>query len=129
MILVIDTQDQENYAAHQGFTGDYRWKMKGGSSYKITDVPGNVDPAEIVDLVRHKIEVRNNYFITEIIGWGLEEDGWMSPFETSQLEYEGEIQYREPEIEYSDLVADYAGDMMEYADQQADLDAEHYGAI
>jgi hypothetical protein len=108
MIIVIDTQDQENYAAHQGFTGEYRWKMKGGSSYKITDVPGNVDPAEIVDLVRHKIEVRNNYFITEIIGWGLEEDGWMSPFETSQLEYEGEIRYREPEIDYSELVAELA---------------------
>ena len=23
MILVIATQDQENYAAHQGFTGEY----------------------------------------------------------------------------------------------------------
>ena len=31
MMLVIRTQFQENYAAHQGFTGEYRWKMKGGS--------------------------------------------------------------------------------------------------
>jgi len=31
MMLVIRTQFQENYAAHQGFTGEYRWKMKGGA--------------------------------------------------------------------------------------------------
>jgi len=109
MIIVIQTQDQENYAAHQGFTGDYRWKMKGGSEYKITDIPGNVDPAEIVDLVRHKIEVRDNYFITEIVSWGLEEDDYLSWFEKSQLEYEGEITSPEPMIEYSDLVAEFSG--------------------
>ena len=109
MIIVIQTQDQENYAAHQGFTGDYRWKMKGGSEYKITDIPGSVDPAEIVDLVRHKIEQRNNYYITEIVGWSLEEDDYLSWFEKSQLEYEGEITSPEPAIEYSELIAEFAG--------------------
>ena len=39
MMLVIRTQFQENYAAHQGFTGEYRWKMKGGSEYKVKNVP------------------------------------------------------------------------------------------
>ena len=82
MMLVIDTQDRENYAAHQGFTGEYYWKMKGGQSYKILNVPQGADPAEIVELVRGDIEDSdNNYFRSEIIDYNLQDDGWMSPFE------------------------------------------------
>lgn len=32
MKLVIDTQIAENYAAHGGFTDEFRWKYKGGST-------------------------------------------------------------------------------------------------
>lgn len=103
MILVIETQDQENYAAHQGFTGDYRWKMKGGSSFKVTNLPQNVDPASVVEMIRLDIEdTTNDYFRSEIIDYHLEADDWMSPFEKSQLEYEGEIRYKEPTINYAD---------------------------
>lgn len=35
MRLVIETQDYENYNAHNGFDGTYRWKAKGGSTYVI----------------------------------------------------------------------------------------------
>jgi len=62
-----------------------------------------------VDLVRHKIEQRNNYYITEIVGWSLEEDDYLSWFEKSQLEYEGEITSPEPAVEYSELIAEFAG--------------------
>ena len=103
MMLVIDTQDRENYAAHQGFTGEYYWKAKGGSEYKITNVPTNVDLDEVVEMARGSIEQNNEYFQTTIIGYGLEEDGYLSWFEKSQLEYEGEIQCKEPTIEYSEL--------------------------
>ena len=109
MILVIDTQDRENYAAHTGFTGDYRWKMKGGSSIKITNIPTGVDPAEVVEMVRLDIEdLDNNYFRSEIIGWDIQSNDWLSPFEKSQLEYEGEIRYKEPEIDYRDYLAEVA---------------------
>ena len=103
MILVIATQDYENYAAHQGFNGEYYWKAKGGSEYKITNVPTNVDLDEVVEMARGSIEQNNEYFQTFIIGYGLEEDGYLSWFEKSQLEYEGEIQCKEPTIEYSEL--------------------------
>lgn len=107
-MLVIQTQDYENYAAHQGFTGEFRWKAKGGSEYKITDVPTNVDPAEVVELARGSIEQDNEYFQTTIIGYGLEPDTYLSWFEKSQLEYDGEIAFKEPTIEYSELNGAFA---------------------
>jgi hypothetical protein len=109
MILVIDTQDQENYAAHQGFTGDYYWKMKGGQSYKITNLPQGVDPAEVVEIIRADIEENNNFFRSDIIGYSLQADDWMSPFEKSQLEYEGEIRYPEPVVDYRDYLMEAIG--------------------
>lgn len=109
MMIVIATQDRENYAAHTGFTGEYYWKMKGGSEYKITDVPLNIDYASVVEMVRGQIEdLTNDYFQTEIIDWSVESDDYMSWFEKSQLEYDGVITYREPEIEYSELQAHHA---------------------
>ena len=104
MMIVIATQDRENYAAHTGFTGEYYWKMKGGSEYKITGVPLNIDYAEVVEMVRGEIEdLTSDYFQTEILGWSVESDDYLSWFEKSQLEYDGEIAYKEPEIEYSVL--------------------------
>jgi len=108
MMLVIATQDYENYAAHQGFTGEYRWKAKGGSEYKITNIPANTDLEEIVDMVRSEIERDDEYFQTTIIGYATQPDDYLSWFEKSQLEYEGEITFKEPEIEYSDINNQYA---------------------
>lgn len=108
MMLVIATQDYENYAAHQGFTGEYRWKAKGGSEYKITHIPANTDLEEIVDMVRGEIERDDDYFQTTIIGYATQPDDYLSWFEKSQLDYEGEITFKEPEIEYSDINNQYA---------------------
>jgi hypothetical protein len=103
MMLVIATQDYENYAAHQGFTGEYRWKAKGGSEYKITNIPANTDPAEIVELVRGEIEQDNEYFQTTILGYSIQPDDYLSWFEKSQMDYEGSIQFAEPSIEYNEI--------------------------
>ncbi len=108
MMLVIQTQDYENYAAHQGFTGEYYWKAKGGSEYKITNIPANTDLDEIVELVRGQIEQDNPYFQTSIVSYGVEPDTYLSWFEKSQLEYDGEIQFKEPEIEYSEINGEFA---------------------
>jgi hypothetical protein len=106
MMLVIDTQDRENYAAHNGFTGEYYWKMKGGQSVKVINIPKGVDPSTIVEAVRSDIEdLDNNYFRSEIIDYNLQEDGWLSCFERSQLEYEGIIVAPEPTIDWSKAVA------------------------
>lgn len=127
MMIVIQTQDYENYAAHQGFDGAYYWKAKGGSEYKITGVPAQADIDAVVDMVRSEIERNDDYFQTTIVGYGVQPDDYLSWFEKSQLEYEGEITYREPVIEYAELNNRYE-DPAEYAEQSADLDAEYYGA-
>jgi hypothetical protein len=99
MMLVIETQRYENY----GTETDPYWKAKGGSEYKILGVPANVDLDEVVTLVRGDIEKSNDYVQETIIGYGLEADDWLSGFERSQLEYDGDIEFPEPFIEYSDL--------------------------
>jgi hypothetical protein len=103
MMLVIQTQDYENYAAHQGFTGEYYWKAKGGSEYKVTNIPANIDLDEIVSIVRDQIEQDNDYFQTSIIGYGTQPDDYLSWFEMSQLDYDGEITCKEPTIEYTEI--------------------------
>lgn len=125
MIVVIQTQDRENYAAHQGFTGEYYWKNKGGSEFKITDVPADADIDAVVDLARDSIEEDNEYFQTTIIGYAVEADDYLSWFEKSQLEYDGEINYPEPQISFRALEARYTDPRAE-AERSADLDAVYY---
>ena len=107
MMLVIETQCYENYAWNEdgsiGTGQNAYWKAKGGSSYKILGVPTDVDLDEVVSMVRSNVERSNDYVRETIIGYGLEADDWLSGFERSQLEYEGQIQFSEPVIEYSDL--------------------------
>ena len=107
MMLVIETQCYENYAWNEdgsiGTGQNAYWKAKGGSSYKILGVPTDVDLDEVVSMVRSNVERSNDYVRETIIGYGLEADDWLSGFERSQLEYEGQIQFSEPCIEYSDL--------------------------
>jgi len=115
MMLVIQTQDYENYAAHQGFTGEFYWKAKGGSEYKILGVPNGVSMDEVFNVARLEIEQNNDYFQTTTIGYSLEADDYLSWFEKSQLEYDGEIEFPEPFIEYSDLAA--LKSVQQYEDQ------------
>jgi len=105
MMLVIRTQYMENYGAHdwdgKGECPQY-WKMKGGSEYKILGVPLNIDHQEVVDAA--EVERNNDYCREYIIDWSIEADDYLSSFEKSQLEYEGEIQFAEPTMEYAELV-------------------------
>lgn len=96
MMLVIHTQDHENYG--------YRWKAKGGSEYKVLGVPSNIDVDALVDTLRSEIEVDNDSFRSTIIGYNLEQDDYLSHFERDQMEYEGKIVFPEPTLEYSDFV-------------------------
>ena len=127
MLLVIQTQDRENYGAHDwDGEGDcpQHWKFKGGSYYKITNVPADVDIIEVVAMVRENIEESSDYYHVDIVGYELEVDGWTSDFEKSQLEYDGEIVYPEPTIDYGDIKAVFD---REYADWSANIDAHSYG--
>lgn len=110
MKIVISTQVYENYGAHDwDGTGEcpQYWKAKGGSEYIIENVEAFVKMNEffgkncemIVDGIRSKIEQDNVGYREHILGWSIEEDSYMSWFEKSQLEYDGEIRCYEPRID------------------------------
>jgi len=72
MKLVITTQIRENYAAHNGFTGEYYWKMKGGNTYVVENLSSkHVD--KILDngipTLTKLIEEKSDYFEEYVIGW------------------------------------------------------------
>jgi hypothetical protein len=112
MMLVISTQVYENYAWNEdgsiGTGENAYWKAKGGSEYKILGVPFDSDIEEVVGLVRGQIEKKNDYYEEVIVGYGFESDDYLSFFEKSQLEYEGEIAFAEPTVEYSELIGEAA---------------------
>ena len=98
MKLHIYTQDQENYGAHdwdgEGECPQY-WKFKGGSDFFVPmgSCINSETATAIVMAVRGDIEENNDYFRCQIIGWDIVADDFMTEFEKSQLEYEGEIRY------------------------------------
>lgn len=106
--LVIDTQFKENYGAHawdgEGECPQY-WKFKGGSSYKVrVDFDPEYEWAEvyvdrILDAVRGELEWADDYSEQYILGWSLEDNDWLSDYEKSQLEYDGEVMFPEPVLE------------------------------
>jgi len=109
MMLVIRTQYMENYGAHDwDGTGEcpQYWKMKGGSEYKITNVPLNIDYQEVVSMAN--VETANEYCREYVLDWSIESDDYLSWFEKSQLEFDGEITSKEPVIEYSELNGAFA---------------------
>jgi hypothetical protein len=97
MKLHITTQYMENYGAHdwdgEGECPQY-WKFKGGEDffYQL----GSVEPSaehieELIHVLRNRIEWDDVGSRQYIVGYGIVEDDFMTPFEKSQLEYEGRI--------------------------------------
>jgi hypothetical protein len=109
MMLVIRTQFMENYGAHdwdgEGECPQY-WKMKGGSEYKVTNVPLNIDYQEVVSMAN--VEKNNEYVREYILDWSIEDDSYQSWFEKSQMEYDGKVVCPEPTVEYSELNGAFA---------------------
>lgn len=101
-MIVVETQYMENYgSAEQPY-----WKAKGGSSYKILNVPLNQDLNAVVAAAN--IGYKNDYAEEYVIGWSVQNDDYLSEFERSQLDYEGKITFPEPTLEYGELVDAYA---------------------
>jgi hypothetical protein len=99
MQLLITTQTQENYGAHDwdgvGECPSY-WKFKGGQDYKYalgSALRNDETLAEIVEHFRSEIEEDNDYYRNHIIGYEVVADDYLTEFERSQLEYEGSITY------------------------------------
>ena len=107
MMLVIHTQFYENYGAHDwDGTGEcpQYWKAKGGSDYKILDVPLNIDYTQFVKFALGDIESDTEYSREYMIDWSVESDDYLSWFEKSQLENDGVITYKEPTMTYQEVL-------------------------
>ena len=96
-MLVITTQYYENY----GSTENPYWKAKGGEDYKITNVPLNIDFAEVVAAAG--IGYVNDYAKEFVIDWFIEGDDYLTDYERSQIKYDGSIVYPAQTLEYSNL--------------------------
>ena len=91
MKLVIQTQIRENYAAHNGFNGEYYWKMKGGNTYVVRDLsPRQSERAKGgIPTLTKLIEEKNDYYEEYILGFEVVEDDsyeceeWETPIEFS----------------------------------------------
>ena len=90
MKILITTQYRENY----GTVEEPYWKFKGGEDYFIEGVaPLKTAPGLLVEQVRGEIEYANPMSEEYILDWELVADDYMTEFERSQLEYDGEIRY------------------------------------
>ena len=88
MKLIIEMQDEENYAAHNGFDGNFRWKYKIGSTYVINNVDVN-DLDAIVKEVEPFISEDSEYFKSYISTWYVLADDEDTEYVKSQKEYAG----------------------------------------
>jgi hypothetical protein len=107
VMLVIRTQIHENYGAHDwDGTGEcpQYWKAKGGTEYKILDVPLNINYNEFVKFTLTGIETDTDYFNEYMVDWTVEEDNYLSWFERSQLQFDGAIVYKEPTMTYEQVM-------------------------
>jgi len=107
VMLVIRTQIHENYGAHDwDGTGEcpQYWKAKGGTEYKILDVPLNINYNEFVKFALTGIETDTDYFNEYMVDWTVEEDNYLSWFERSQLQFDGAIVYKEPTMTYEQVM-------------------------
>ena len=107
MMIVIRTQFHENYGAHdwdgEGECPQY-WKAKGGSEYKILDVPLNIDYNEFVKFALTGIETDTDYSSEYMVDWSMESDDYLSWFERSKLEFDAAITSKEPTMTYQQVL-------------------------
>lgn len=105
MMIVLRTQYRENYGTPEA----PHWKCKGGSEYKITNIPDSITEQEMLVLVDKLlsnpfIQYSNSMSEQYLLNWSTEEDTYKSDFERGQLEWDGEILFPEPIIEYAETL-------------------------
>jgi hypothetical protein len=105
MKLLITTQVYENYAIREdgsvGTGADAYWKAKGGSEYVVKNFKDAKRMTEVLMALRGKIETDNDYFREYIVNFEIVADDYLTEFERSQLEYDGEIAFPARELELS----------------------------
>ena len=88
--IYVMTQNYENY----GSEDEPYWKPKGGSDYFIPNFTGTQEQAvELVNSMATQIEYVNEYATSTILGIEVVADDYLTEFEQSQLDYEGQIRF------------------------------------
>jgi len=99
--LLITTQVYENYGAHDwdgvGECPQY-WKPKGGSDYVVKKFKDFSKVTETVMALRGQIECDNQHIRESIIDFRIVADDYLTEFEQSQLDYEGQIRFPAKEL-------------------------------
>ena len=93
--LLITTQVYENY----GSADEPYWKPKGGSDYVVKKFKGGEAAATMAVMgLRSQIECDNEGYREYILGWEFVGDKYLTEFEQSQLDYEGQIRFPAKEL-------------------------------
>ena len=93
--LLITTQTYENY----GTADEPYWKPKGGSDYVVKKFRGGDEAATTAIMgLRSQIECDNEGYREYILGWEIVSDKYLTEFEQSQLDYEGQIRFPAKEL-------------------------------
>lgn len=100
--LLIQTQVYENYAWMEdgtlGVGENAYWKPKGGSDYVVKNFKDFNRATETVMALRGQIEQDTDAFREYIISWEIVADDYLTDFEKSQWEYEGQIRFPSKEL-------------------------------
>ena len=101
-MIIIRTQYRENY----GTADEPYWKFKGETNYTVTNTP-DLSEEEVTAFVmatRSNIEYNETFSEEYITDWFTAKEDYLSEFEKSQLEFDGEILYKEPILNYEEIV-------------------------
>lgn len=104
--LIISTQYMENYDV-DGVSEEGYWKYKGGSDYKIVNIDlsnlnattGNPFHSAFIDEICDIITYDNGMSREYVLDWFLVEDGYLSEYETRQIEGDERNFYHDHVIE------------------------------
>ena len=111
MKLHITTQYMENYGAHDwDGTGEcpQYWKFKGGDEYFYPLGPTARSEEAIKELVnyfRKDVEWSDVGSRSYIVGYDVVADEFLTEFEQSQLDYDGEIRYPATQLKLEEEMA------------------------
>lgn len=93
--LLITTQVYENY----GTADEPYWKAKGGSDYVVKKFKGGDEAAMTAIMgLRSQLECDNEYLREYVLSWEIVPDHFLTEFEQSQLDYEGQIRFPAKEL-------------------------------
>ena len=87
--IMIFTQVYENY----GSPDKPFWKPKGGNEYVVPNFSDFNHLEGPIFQIRQMVECDDRYYRETLVDWFIAEDSYLTVFEKSQLEYDGEITY------------------------------------